>query len=715
MEKRNVSFAKVRKSSVVLFLSFVLLGLMSCGPNTNEGEMDWARVSLSIDQTGKSASVGRNAVIGGSEHVLSALIVVVPETVTSVGSTSYLTDTAGFYARAMLGSDGTVELTLPLGTSVRIVQVTFIGEYTLDEVTDGTPVAFTAGVSDAMSFTASGTEVTVSISLSNDTPAVVSTSPESGATGIAPGATLSVSFNQPMDSTTLVANFTGTSCTGSIQVSADDFQTCATFDVSSIESSTDGATVSGSILGNMAMSATYKLKITTDATNLSGEALASDFVTSTGFTTGIGVGGTVVGLISGNSLVLQNDGGDDLTVDSNSSFNFGEALAVGDSYSVTVSTQPDLGSCVVGDGTGSGTVPNGGATGVRVYCLMGGAVLGNALEFTPTEDPPGTPNSNANASVTNFAGAGPGAGGNTDACESSAEFDEPYGVTTDGSFLYVADYYNSAVRKLKISTGCVTTMVPTGTFSSPLDITTDGTYLYVIANNHRVFKISISDETVTSIAGADVSGTDDDTDGASAGFSNPQGITTDGVNLYVADTNNYAIRQIRISDNYVTTLAGQTGGASGTSDASEGTNATFYYPKGITTDGANLYVVENFNCTIRLVSLSGDNAVTTVAGNSSCYSWTDGTGLSAGFDYPVRLATEGNNLFATETYTIRRISLSDWNVTTIVGTAYGSGYSEGIGLNAAIESGTKSLVTDGSDLYLGDSGNHAIRKISISE
>jgi len=69
----------------------------------------------------------------------------------------------------------------------------------------------------------------------------------------------------------------------------------------------------------------------------------------------------------------------------------------------------------------------------------------------------------------------------------------------------------------------------------------------------------------------------------------PYGITTDGTNLYVVDKGNNRIRKIVISTGAVTTLAGS---SQGSTDAT-GTSARFYRPRGITTDGTNLYVSDS--------------------------------------------------------------------------------------------------------------------------
>ncbi|MBI5236082.1 MAG: hypothetical protein HY886_07530, partial [Deltaproteobacteria bacterium] len=77
------------------------------------------------------------------------------------------------------------------------------------------------------------------------------------------------------------------------------------------------------------------------------------------------------------------------------------------------------------------------------------------------------------------------------------------------------------------------------------------------------------------------------------------GITTDGTNLYVADTYNHTIRKIVISTGVVTTLAG-TALSTGSTDGT-GSVARFYNPFGITTDGTNLYVADTSNHTIRKI------------------------------------------------------------------------------------------------------------------
>ena len=168
---------------------------------------------------------------------------------------------------------------------------------------------------------------------------------------------------------------------------------------------------------------------------------------------------------------------------------------------------------------------------------------------------------------------------------------------------------------------------------------------YAVAEyeNHTIRKIEISSGIVTTLAGsAGITGSFDGT-GISARFNTPLGITTDGSsNLYVAEYGNHTVRKIVISSGVVTTLAGSAG-STGSSDGT-GISARFNTPMGITTDGTNLYVVDSKNHTIRKVVISS-GVVTTLAGSAGNSGTTDAMGTSARFYGPTGLTTEGANIY----------------------------------------------------------------------
>jgi hypothetical protein len=308
------------------------------------------------------------------------------------------------------------------------------------------------------------------------------------------------------------------------------------------------------------------------------------------------------------------------------------------------------------------------------------------------------------------------------------------GITTDGTHLYITDTVNNTIQQIVISTGAVTTLAgtagssgsadgmgATARFNSPQGITTDGTNLFVTdTGNNTIRQIVISTGAVTTLAGTAGSSGSADGVGSAASFNSPEGITTDGTYLYVTDTANNTIRQISISTGIapqwtgdvagrVTTLAGAAG-SSGAADGT-GTAALFNSPQGITTDGTNLYVTDTANDTVRTIVIS-TGVVVTIAGPAGSSGAPDGTGTAALFNSPEGITTDGTNLFVTDTgnNTIRQIVISTGAVTTLAGTAGSSGSADGTGSAARFNS-PKGITTDGTSLYVTDTANNIIRKI----
>ncbi|EDP74720.1 hypothetical protein [Hydrogenivirga sp. 128-5-R1-1] len=82
------------------------------------------------------------------------------------------------------------------------------------------------------------------------------------------------------------------------------------------------------------------------------------------------VGGTISGL--SGTLVLQNNGGDDLSVSTSGSFTFSTTLTDGSAYNVTILTQPTGQTCYIKNG--SGTVSGSDVTNVNVNCYDSGSL-----------------------------------------------------------------------------------------------------------------------------------------------------------------------------------------------------------------------------------------------------------------------------------------------------------------------------------------------------
>jgi hypothetical protein len=239
---------------------------------------------------------------------------------------------------------------------------------------------------------------------------------------------------------------------------------------------------------------------------------------------------------------------------------------------------------------------------VETSTQMGGSIQGTSLSL-----------SGATSTLAGTAGIS----GSADGTGTSAGFNDPNGVTTDGTNLYMADSGNHTIRKIVIATGEVTTLAGTAgssgstdntgalaRFNDPHGITTDGTTLYVADfGNHTIRKVAIAIRVVTTLAGTAGSLGSTDGTGPSARFNNPLGITTDGTDLYVADSGNHTIR--RVAAKVVTALGRTTtlAGSAGSSGSADGTGATarFFLPSGITTDGERLLVIDTGNNTVRAI------------------------------------------------------------------------------------------------------------------
>lgn len=164
-----------------------------------------------------------------------------------------------------------------------------------------------------------------------------------------------------------------------------------------------------------------------------------------------------------------------------------------------------------------------------------------------------------------------------------------------------------------------------------------------------------------------------------------------------------------------TTTSGITAGPTTTPQTTTPVNATarFSFPVGITSDAAgNLYVADTSNNTIRKITPRG--VVTTIAGTAGSFGAADGIGAAARFDTPSGIAVDSiGNLYVVDTHNhaIRKISPIGL-VTTLAGTLGENGSSDGIGGNARFNSPSSIAIDGVGNLYVTDTLNYTIRKVT---
>ncbi|MCF7762216.1 MAG: immunoglobulin domain-containing protein [Verrucomicrobia bacterium] len=200
--------------------------------------------------------------------------------------------------------------------------------------------------------------------------------------------------------------------------------------------------------------------------------------------------------------------------------------------------------------------------------------------------------------------------------------------------------------------------------------------------------------------------------GTPALFSYPIGIAVDATgNKFIADSLNHTIRRID-ADGLVTTLAGVPG-AAGNDDGAGGA-ARFNGPQGVAVDAeGNILVADSGNHTIRRITPDGQ--VSTLAGSPGSPGASDGVGLVARFTYPYALTVgPSGDIFVADTgnSTIRRITANGF-VTTFAGAAGITGSADGAGSDARFRSPSGLTVDSAGTLYVADTDNHLIRTISV--
>lgn len=317
----------------------------------------------------------------------------------------------------------------------------------------------------------------------------------------------------------------------------------------------------------------------------------------------------------------------------------------------------------------------------------------------------------------------------TNGVGTNAEFSLPSGIAVSASgFVYVSEVGNNCVRRIDSSLlvsllagGQAGSADGTGTsaaFSQPRGVAVDASENVYVADsaNHRIRVISPGGVVSTLAGGGATPGFSDGT-GTNALFSRPSGVAVvaNGSFVYVADTDNHAIRVIT-PDGVVTTIAG--GASPGYADG-VGTNARFRSPFSVAVSSAGtIYLADSGNHRVRSISALG--AVTTLAGSNSS-GLVDGTGTFAKFSSPrgigvaepaaggaaiVYLADYGNNR-------IRAISTLTGAVTAIVGSG-DAGFSDAYGTDAMFLNLSHVAVDRNGTVYVADEGNHRIRAVAIT-
>jgi large repetitive protein len=281
----------------------------------------------------------------------------------------------------------------------------------------------------------------------------------------------------------------------------------------------------------------------------------------------------------------------------------------------------------------------------------------------------------------------------------NSELYSPTAVAKDGAGnVYIADRDHNRIRMVSAASGQISTVAGTGTagytgdsglataatLSTPSGIAIDGAGDIYIADtgNNVIRKIDAISHDITTFAGnvtdhvPGYAGDGTPADSAGVLLNAPQGVTVDYAgDLFIADTNNQVIREVVASTKDISTVAGDyygpfgngVGGYNG--DGIQATSATLYQPYAVALDATgDLLIADTANNRIRLVNASS-HLISTVVGDGTAGATGDnGAATSAELNAPTGIALDpAGNLYIgdTQNYRIRKVSAQSQTITTL--------------------------------------------------
>ena len=345
----------------------------------------------------------------------------------------------------------------------------------------------------------------------------------------------------------------------------------------------------------------------------------------------------------------------------------------------------------------------------------------------------------ASETITTVAGIGRSPGFSGDGGDATnAQLDKPHGVWVDSSEnIYVADTNNHVIRKVDGATGIITTVAGIGKqngytgngglataaeLNKPRGVYVDSSGNIYIADteNHAIRKVDAITGIITTIAGTGSSG--DSGDGGPAilaELNKPGGIFSDlSGNIYIADSDNHRIKKVDGATGIITTIAG-TGSSGDAGDDGPAISASMNKPRGLWADEyGNILIADTENNRVKKVDTSS-GIITTVAGNGSgSYSGDDGPATSASLKKPHAVCMHEAPAPAylviadPSNHRIREVNLNTGIITKVAGTLW-SGYN---GDNRSATSARLYYpfgvhVDPSHNTYIADTYNHRIRKV----
>lgn len=266
-----------------------------------------------------------------------------------------------------------------------------------------------------------------------------------------------------------------------------------------------------------------------------------------------------------------------------------------------------------------------------------------------------------------------------------AQFSSPQGMALDSErqILYVADTGNHTIRKVDLQARTVETLAGVGTQSrilhphggdarelplnSPWDLVQFRHFLIIaMAGSHQIWGLDLSDERIGTLVGTGAEACHDGGPDVAA-FAQPSGLTTNGQELFVADSEGSSIRAVELDNTpLVRTLCGS-GDLFGFGDQDgQGDRVRLQHCLGLEyVEPQQIWIADTYNHKIKRLDLQTGNCQTILGSGKAGFQ--DGRGTAAEFYEPSDVSWAGDWLYIADTnnHAIRRVYLPALEVSTL--------------------------------------------------
>jgi DNA-binding beta-propeller fold protein YncE len=251
---------------------------------------------------------------------------------------------------------------------------------------------------------------------------------------------------------------------------------------------------------------------------------------------------------------------------------------------------------------------------------------------------------------------------------------------------------------------------PARTLSFPGKILVDGDRLFVADSNHHRLVVASLDGSIHRTIGSGEPGLVDGS-AEQAAFQQPQGMALDGMVLYVADTENHAIRAVDLESAEVRTVAGSGAQALQVGPGGPARTTPLSSPWDLALDGGTLYIA--MAGTHQIWSLDLDRDIITPFAGTGREGLRDGPASEAWFAQSSGLALTDGHLYIadSEVSAVRDLDLPARRVSTLVGEdLFVFGDQDGEGEVVRLQHPLGITAKDGV-LYLADSYNNKVKRL----